>query len=96
MDIWCTFLEQFEDTLITSDQCVILEQFRTKLVDVEASPSAQHLLIVIRQWDTFPKEFEGKLKPVQLACFKKYYTVMAARKKSLLDELRSEEPKTST
>jgi hypothetical protein len=68
MDIWCTFLEQFEDMRISSDQCVILEQFRTKLVNVEVSPSAQHLLIVIRQWDNLPKDFEGRLTPVQLAC----------------------------
>ena len=87
MDIWCTFLEQFEDMRISSDQCVILEEFRTKLVNVEVSPSAQHLLIVIRQWDTLPKEFEGKLTPVQLACVEKYGTVMAARKNLLSEKL---------
>jgi hypothetical protein len=96
MDIWCTFLEQFEDTRLSSDECVILEEFRTNLVDVEASPSAQHLLIVIRQWDTLAQEFEGKLTPVQLACFEKFDTVMAARKKLRLDKLRSKELKAST
>jgi hypothetical protein len=87
MDIWCTFLEQFEDMRISSDQCVILKEFRTKLVNVEVSPSAQHLLIVIRQWDTLPKKFEGRLTPVQLTWIEKYGTVMVARKNLLSDKL---------
>ena len=96
MDIWCTFLEQFEGTRISSDQCVILEHFRTKLVDVEVSPSAEHLLIVIRQWYTLSKKFEGQLTPVQFACFERFDIVMAARKKVLSGELRSMNSKSST